>query len=302
MDESARGWELVVASPRGAPPGIASMVGYRALNVPEKIHWGMPSSSLTFIVSLDDGVQSGQTAEAVAAARPVPLVLAGLSLQASLVRQCHGQAGVQMAVHPLASRALFGVPSAELSTTDVDATAILGRPAARLREQLIDGRAWPERFSLTCDHLMRTRREGGGAVRPEVVQAWHMLARSKGRMEVQTLANRVGVTARHLNTLFRREVGRSPKSVARLMRFEHATARIAASVRRSGRVDLAQVAIHTGYCDQAHLSHEFVRFTGVSPRGWLAEEFRNIQDGGHGGWAEYDHDSCEPDGMVDSAS
>ncbi|EUA43484.1 transcriptional regulator, AraC family protein [Mycobacterium xenopi 3993] len=96
------------------------MVGYRALDVPETVHRGMPSSTLTFIVSLDDGVEAAASAEALPDARPNPLILGGLHLQASHVRQRRGQAGVQLAVHPLASRLLFGVPSAELPVTGYD--------------------------------------------------------------------------------------------------------------------------------------------------------------------------------------
>ncbi|EUA59012.1 transcriptional regulator, AraC family domain protein [Mycobacterium intracellulare 1956] len=63
------------------------MVGYRTLDVPETVHRGMPSAMLTFIVSLDDGVEAGDTADALAVARPNPLLLSGLHVQASHVRQ-----------------------------------------------------------------------------------------------------------------------------------------------------------------------------------------------------------------------
>jgi transcriptional regulator GlxA family with amidase domain len=98
------------------------------------------------------------------------------------------------------------------------------------------------------------------------------------------------VTARHLTTLFYREVGRSPKTVAMLMRFERATAAISDSVRRCATVDLAAVAASTGFSDQAHLTRDFARFAGVPPRRWIAEEFRNIQDGGHPFVADCQHD------------
>ncbi len=100
-----RAWEFV-AGAAGCAPGLGSMVGYRALDVAESVHRGLPSAWVTFIVSLDDGVRMGD-------GPPVPVVLAGLHMRASHVRQGTGQAGVQVAVHPLAARAVFGVPAAE---------------------------------------------------------------------------------------------------------------------------------------------------------------------------------------------
>lgn len=270
------------------------MVGYRVSQAPSEVHRGMPSSTLTFIVSLDDGVEAAETAEALPAARANPLILGGLHVQAAYVRQRRGQAGVQLAVHPLASRALFGMPSAELSLSDFDGTTVLGRRGIELRDRVSDTGHWRDAFALVAEYLAdaRARRENP-TVRPEVAYAWHLLQRSGGRAAVSAVAERVDLSTRHLTTLFQREVGRSPKTVAQLMRFEHATARIAELVRRRGApIDLATIAMDTGYSDQAHLSREFVRFTGVPPRRWVAEEFRNIQDGGHASGSNWEHDYC----------
>ncbi|HET9889947.1 MAG TPA: helix-turn-helix domain-containing protein [Mycobacterium sp.] len=278
------------------------MVGYRALDVPEVVHRGMPSSMLTFIVSLDDGVEAGDTLSALAVARPNPLLLGGLHLQASHVRQRRGQAGVQLAVHPLASRALFGLPCAELPIGEYDAAAVLDRDVLELHQRVTEAHGWPDVFALVARYLVAARRRRDGTtVRPEVAYAWHLLERSQGRMSIADAAETVGVTTRHLTTLFRQEVGHAPKTVARLMRFQHTTARIADSARRHGRVDLARIAAATGYSDQAHLTRDFVRFTGVPPRRWLAEEFRNIQDGGHSFGAQSEHDHFESDRLVDTA-
>ena len=37
-------------------------------------------------------------------------------------------------------------------------------------------------------------------------------------------------------------------------------------------VDWAEVAVAGGYCDQAHLAHEFREFSGFSPSSYLAAE------------------------------
>jgi AraC-like DNA-binding protein len=288
--EQERVWDFAVAPPRIAP-GVTSMVGYRALDNPGELHRGMPSSTLTFIVSLDDGVQAAESAEALPAARPNPLLLGGLHVQAAHVRQRPGQTGVQLAVHPLAARALFGAPSSELNEAELDATAVLGRSGIRLRDRVSEARKWGDAFGWIAEYLSEAwRHRDGVRPRPEVAGAWQLLALSGGRAPVGVVADRVGVSPRHLTTLFHREVGRSPKTVAMLMRFERAAAAIADSVRHCATVDLAAVAAKTGYSDQAHLTREFARFAGAPPRRWIAEEFRNIQDGGHTFGADCQHD------------
>ncbi|OBB95602.1 AraC family transcriptional regulator [Mycobacterium sp. 852002-40037_SCH5390672] len=261
------------------------MVGYRALNVAEMVHRGMPSSTLTFIVSLDDGVESADTTDALTAARPNPLVLGGLHVQVSHVRQCRGQAGVQLAVHPLASRALFGVPSAELPVTGFDGVEVLGPPAARLPERAAEAREWSEVFRLRrpADLLSEESRQMPCTHFNLVGQLGHRYS--------------AGPHGQH-----RRRTDGPPRGTQRQLRFQHASARIAASARAYGRVDLAAIAADTGYCDQAHLTREFVRFAGVPPRAWLADEFRNIQDSGHSWASQCDHDYFESDRLVNAAS
>ncbi|WP_051298150.1 helix-turn-helix domain-containing protein [Brevibacterium album] len=330
-------------APRGLAPGVSTMVGYRSAPAPAAVHRGLPSARLTFILALDEGVEAGATEAEAASARPNPLLLAGLHTVASHVRREHAQAGIQLAVHPLAARALFGMPASALPLSGFDGAAVLGGWAAELQERLAEE-------SLTQEELVREKREreglggprgrsgtdgpreestrkrtvrehpGQGIVprergadaersrwtglfgetaralvrqhgrndtvssrlRPELLQAWQLLERSGGAVSVSELASATGLSTRRLGTLFAQEVGHSPKQIAGLMRFERATRIIARQVAGAGRADLAGAATLAGYSDQAHLSREFARYSGLPPRSWIAEEFRNIQDGGHG--------------------
>ena len=91
----------------------------------------------------------------------------------------------------------------------------------------------------------------------------------------------VALSPRHLTTLFQRELGLSPKRVARLVRFDAGLRRADAGGRAGRPVELAAVAAACGYADQSHLDREFRDHLGTSPTGWLAEEHRNVQAGGH---------------------
>lgn len=283
-------WDFAAAPP-GSAPGVTSMVGYRALAAPEQVHRGMPSSRLTFILALDDGVEAAGSEAALDQVRPCPVIISGLHTAASYVKQRRTQAGVQIALHPLAARAVLGAPAAELPVSDFDGQDRLGLWAIELHEQLCETEDWGSRFRLVRERLIRRQdRHGHPPLRPELLGAWDLLERSRGRVPVAEVASTVGLSSRHLGTLFRQELGRSPKQVAGLMRFENATACLASQVRHHGRTDLARIAADAGFSDQAHLTREFSRYAGVGPSVWIHEEFRNIQDGAYRRTEDGDHD------------
>jgi AraC-like DNA-binding protein len=98
---------------------------------------------------------------------------------------------------------------------------------------------------------------------------------------MDALARHVYLSPRQLRSLFQRELGIGPKQAARLMRFDLTRQRLARQVAAGVPVNLSELAQRGGYSDHPHLTAEFGRFAGVSPSGWVEEERRNIQAGGH---------------------
>lgn len=275
-------WDFA-AAPSCPVPGICSMVGYRAVEVPATVHAGLPSAQLTVVISLDEGVRASFDAAALPTTAAKRMLAAGLHTRPSHVEQRTGDAGIQLAVHPLAARSLFGVPAAAIAEIDVDGTELWGGRATELVDALTaTDSGWHAAFERVTGVLGgQYARIDAPLVRPEVWQAWDLLSRSAGRMPVATVARAAGVSTRHLATLFRAEVGLSPKTVARLMRFETVIGALGRAVRIQRPIDLARIAVHCGYADQAHLTREFTGFAGTAPTRWLRDEFRNLQDGGH---------------------
>lgn len=260
---------------------MVSAVGYRTPQPDHPVHYGLPSPWLTVIFSLDDGVESSSARDTLPAASPIPIIAAGLHTHSSYVRPRPGQSGVQLAVHPLAARSLFGLPAAELSVTEYDGRQVLDRRAASTQERLTECRDWSDAFALLGGHLTSSlARHPRVEVRSELRHAWSLLEASGGQRPIAEIAACVDLTPRHLGTLFRREVGQSPKTIAQLIRFQCSVALIKNDIARVGRTDLAAVAARAGYADQSHLTHDFVGRLGVPPTRWITEEFRNLQDHG----------------------
>ncbi|WP_328773094.1 helix-turn-helix transcriptional regulator [Streptomyces sp. NBC_00286] len=276
---------------RGAP-GLAdlvvSAVGYRSRGVQPALHRGLPSPFLTLIFSLDGPVTSGLTPEQARGDDAVrnDIVMGGLHQRPAYVIQPEHEAGIQLALHPLAARRLLGLPAGALADQIVvSGTDVLGRRGAELHERLLEQTGWEARFALLTSYLRGqvARSEQDGRVRPEVGEAWAWLARHRGAGTLNGLAEHVALSPRRLTTLFRAETGLSPKQAARLMRFEHAKSVVVRGVTEGVSPNLARIAADCGYYDHSHLVRDFHQYTGVSPTAWLAEECRNIQAGGHRG-------------------
>lgn len=272
---------------------VVSAVGYRTTGQTPALHRGLPSPYLTLIFSLDGPIASGLTPEQARGgdAWRTEIVVGGLHQRPAYVVQPEHEAGIQLAVHPLAARTLFGLPAAELTGQVISCGAdVLGRPGAEVHEHLSELTDWGERFGRLAAYVEGrvARCEGASGVRPEVAEAWTWLARHRGAGTLKGLAAHVALSERRLSTLFRTETGLTPKQAARLMRFQHAKAALVSAVVAGAPPDLARIAAEYGYYDHSHLVRDFHQYTDASPSAWLAEECRNIQAGAHGGGEDWD--------------
>ncbi|WP_434967395.1 helix-turn-helix domain-containing protein [Janibacter indicus] len=262
---------VTAALPRHLTPFVEAMVGYRITGASPGTHVGMPSGTVTLVLSLDapldlvgpDGREGRFDA-----------VVAGLHDRPALIRHDGSQHGVQLDLTPAGASLLLGGPAAELAGTAVDLAALVGPDAARLHERLSETDGWEGRFALVTDALF-ARREPRRRPQPEVEHAWRLLQRTAGRAPVHEVAREVGWSTRHLAARFRAEYGHALKTTARVLRFQRSHRLVGA-----GR-PLADVAAVCGYSDQSHLTRDWVALAGASPTRWLREdEIAFVQDAG----------------------
>ncbi|MCZ2815487.1 helix-turn-helix domain-containing protein [Modestobacter sp. VKM Ac-2984] len=271
--------EWVPARPHPAlRPFIASAVGYRYGGSASGVHRGLPSPSLTFVVTLDEPLVLAAHPDPQQAPGRYDALLGGLHTRPALITQTGWQAGVQLALSPLGARALLGLPAGALASLDCPVADVLGTDGAELIDRVRSAPDWAGRFAA-LEHVLLRRLQADSVPAPEVVEAWRLTLASGGRLRVADVAGRVGWSERHLLTRFRAETGLTPKEAARVVRFDRARRALAARVAGGGPPDLAALAVATGYADQAHLTREWRAFSGLPPTRWLAAEFGIVQDG-----------------------
>jgi AraC-like DNA-binding protein len=112
--------------------------------------------------------------------------------------------------------------------------------------------------------LQRLRRHSTPQV-PALTASLDWLERHQGQASIATLVAELPFGQRHLERLFQRHVGLSPKRYARLLR----VARSRELIKQSrARVSLTDTALAAGYFDQAHFIHDFKAVTGLTPGGY----------------------------------
>jgi AraC-like DNA-binding protein len=271
-DESA--WARPAAALR---PYVAHYAGWRQRGVPAVTHRGLPSPYLTLVLTLDDPLVVYAHPDRRQAPGSYDALVGGLHLAPALIAHGGRQSGVQVAVHPLGCRALFGLPAGELAGLDLELADLLGDLGVeRLRARLLAARIWPARFAALDASLLALARRRHAEVHPDVSHAFRRLLATGGRVPVRQLAGETGWSARHLTDRFRLETGLRLKEAARVVRFDRARRRLTAGT------PLAAVAADTGFADQAHLTREFRALAGCTPSRWLADEFTFVQDGAAG--------------------
>jgi AraC-like DNA-binding protein len=248
---------------------VAEHHGYRQRDMPPARHLGLPSPFLTVIVTLDEPLHVTRQPDPAQAPGTYGALIGGLHTSPAVIEHDGAQSGVQLALSPLGTRALFGVPAGELAALDLPASDLIGRLADELQGRLHGASSWTERFRLLDVGLGRlldpSRRPPA-----EVCHAWHLLRATHGTAKVADVARAVGWSERHLGARFRTEIGLTPKAAARVIRFDRAR-------RMIPRCSGATVAATCGYADQSHLVRDFVEFTGLAPSAWLAAEVGNLQ-------------------------
>lgn len=243
---------------------VGDYVGYDFAGLPPGTHLGLPSGSLTFIVSISEPLRLYD--EALEADERYGVLLAGLHLRRTLVRHNGAMAGIQINLSPIAPRAFFGLPAGEVAHSSYDLDVIARPIADELYTRVNAASSWHARFDAIDDVLIRTAREVIG-VREEVVNSWRRIARSHGGLPISLVADEVGWSRRHLNTQFNAEFGIGPKDAARVLRYDRARRMILC-----GNLKIADIAAICGYADQAHLNRDFKSFTGTSPTTWLRDD------------------------------
>jgi AraC-like DNA-binding protein len=189
--------------------------------------------------------------------------LMGPRTQASLKDAARFERALVVQFKPGWSASMLGLPAHELTNRYVQVEDLWGQPARDLVHELVRSTS----VSQVVDRLTHALER---CARPNWEPTYSSLARRATRLleeepdaRVEDIANRLGVTARHLRRAFAENIGIGPKDFARSARLQRAV-RLA---RTSN--DWPLIAADAGYYDQSHLIADFQALIGLTPIAFL---------------------------------
>ena len=196
-----------------------------------------------------------------------PPLLVGMRSKYSVVETAGLQCVIGVVFRAGGVRPFIDLPADEFYNREIPLDLIWGRDSVCLRDRLREAETPSEKFRVLETALLgrtENRRDLHSAVQyalAEFQTAPHMRS-------VLDVARDASLSRRRFAQLFREQVGLTPKLYCRLRRFQKVVRQIASGAP----VDWADVAIDGGYFDQAHMTHEFRAFAGISPGAWLSGE------------------------------
>lgn len=96
----------------------------------------------------------------------------------------------------------------------------------------------------------------------QLQETLEFLVKNKGKLTIQELADRAGVTTRTLEMQFKKSIGLTPKTYSRIVRFNS----LIRQLNETPKIDSFEWIEKYGYTDQSHFIKDFKDFTGMSPK------------------------------------
>ena len=155
---------------------------------------------------------------------------------------------------PSAGGPALRIPLSELRDQRVELADLRPADAGRLTAALDPQTAADRMLDVTAALV-------DGSV-PDSAVTWAARLLRDPRARSEDVAAAVGLSMRQLRRRSHAAVGYGPKTLQRVLRFRRFVSRIDAC---PGALDLATIAAEAGYADQAHLTRECGRLSGLTP-------------------------------------
>lgn len=168
---------------------------------------------------------------------------------------------------PYAIPLLFNIPSNEITSHNIEITELLGKEGAFLEEQILTCRNVQQRVNIITRFIEERVDTLSTHVKGNIATV-SCLILNDGNVKMQELLKTQFLSQRQFERNFKILTGFSPKYFSRIVRFEKSIT----NAYDNPSLSLTELALHSGYFDQAHMIRDYREFTGKNPSAYFSED------------------------------
>jgi len=166
--------------------------------------------------------------------------------------------------HPWGLNQFIKIPAANLKGEAVSLKDLFGNAEQELVDKILESTNSKQKAGIMDIFLLNHFKNKASYSR--ISSIIDQIKQQQGSLSIDRLTSMTGNSERQLERYFYNEIGLSPKSFSRIIRFQNVL-RLATRAR-----NLTDLALSAGYYDQAHFSREFTDIAGNCPRNYFKGE------------------------------
>jgi AraC-like DNA-binding protein len=180
--------------------------------------------------------------------------------------QSHGKTGlIAVRFSALGAYHFFGIPMKEIVNGETGLRNVWHGLASEIEEKIYDAANIKQRAQIIQRYLL-LQLSRNGYTDKGIEFCVNEIKQAKGQISVDVLANKVGISNRQLVRRFDKCIGLSPKEFIRITKFISSLD----MMNYSKDKNLTEIALVSGYYDQAHFIRDFREFSGMTPTDYQA--------------------------------
>ena len=197
------------------------------------------------------------------------LFKSGFQSQSNIYSQIttHQKIGVFGAFfHPYALSVIFNLPVHHLTNHNIEITDLLGKEGRSLEEQIVSATKTHQRVEI-ISQFIENKLKHSAFNNSNLITAVQSIVQRRGVVNITNFCESIFLSQRNVERKFKDLTGFSPKSFARIVRFEECI-----SKATTQDLSLTELAYEFGYYDQSHMIKDFKKLSGNSPQIFLNED------------------------------
>ncbi len=250
---------------------VENLIYFDGLTPPHNLDRFLPDGNAEIIINLTENPQyiyDNETLQSIQTCRHA--WVSGVRTKPITIPSGAGSRMLVVAFKKGRAHLFYRFPMSDIRDTVAEADLVFGRHFCDLRDRLLFETSVERMFQLVEGFLLQQACDmvQGNDATKCIEYAVSRMVRYPTQRCLYQLSDEIGYSQKHFIDLFRQQVGITPKQYLKIMRFQKAIR----AIESRHMIRWSEIALQSGYYDQAHFIHDFKFFSGFTPSEYLTRK------------------------------